>query len=384
MPEPTGTENAGITAGATGTVETGTAGATGTESATPSAPGSALASLQKISAAASSAAKPDTTTVIPKSADAGTTVQPGQPGANSGAQGEDASWLAIPEARREVILKNTREKAKEEALREVESTIGWAKDVKREDVAEAFNFASSIHQNPVAFAVQLVGELLENPQARAALVQHLGPILAGGQPGGGKTHQFRSQDGRFVLPEGRLTDESGKVRAYSGDQVAEILQNFESHLDDKYGGRIQPLEDRDANLQEREAVMQVIHESREEGATLMTEMRAMPNWPKDGNGGPGEQKIAKYLSEIPVEVKKRIGAHGTMLRAFHKYLEVDVIPTLASTTTEQVRADQLRKAAASTGSVQPGNGTVTPPAKKPTNVSELSKHLASLAGQGTA
>ena len=384
MPEEvgsSGTENAGATA------ET-----TGSTSPTPSSGvGGALASLQKAAAAASSAASPDGTSGAPSDTGVGTTVQPGQPGANSGATGEDAAWLAIPEDRKARILDNTRQKIRDEVTQEFEGKYGWAKDLTPDVVQNAFSFASRMNDNPVGFAIQLIGELSAYPQALMALKEALAPLFApgaGNGNGNGNGHAY-VRDGRFTLPQGRLASEDGKARAFSEDQVGEILQNFESHIMDQLSERFGPLENFHETLTEREAVMNVIHETRQEGAALMEEMRGLKHWPQEwadakgnivkGPHNPGEQKIAVYLNAIPADVKKRLGAYGSMMRAFQTFLENDVLPTLEHKNGQQVRDDLRRKAAAAAGSVQPGNVQPPPPMKKPQNVNELARHMEKLA-----
>lgn len=367
MPEDlvtTGTENAGAAAGSTG------AGSEQGETTPPAQP-SALASLQKAAAAASSA---DGTVEPPKSA-AGTTVQPGQPGANTGAQGEDAAWLAIPEARRNIILENTRKKEAERVQAEY-GEIGWAKGLDKDLVASGAQLATQIHSDPIGFAAQLVSEILANPQMAPKLRQALG---MGGAPASGQPNAFRSPDGKFAFPAAKLKAEDGKTGAYSDGQVTEILGAFEQYMMDKFGERVAPLEERNAEAAEREEVMEIIHTSRNEATSLMTEMRALPNWPKGGAGSPGEVKISEYLGKIPAERKAKMGSTAALFEAYNTYLEKDVFPSLQSTTGQQVRDDLRRKAAAGSGTVVPGSAQPSQATKKPSNVAELAAHLERLA-----
>ena len=350
MPELTGTENA---AGAAPIVEP-----------------SAVASLEKVSAAAASSAADPNATKPPIDAGAGTTVQPGQPGANVGAQGdatkagEDAAWLGIPEERRNVILENTRKKAHDAAIAEVESKLGWAKDVQPEDVQSAFGLAQQVARDPVAFVAQLISEIRQIPQLAATLDTALG---------GTGTKAERGK-----MPSPRLKAEDGTL-AYSSDQVMEIVGNLKAEFEEMLGGRVQPLEDFRGSLEEREEVMNVIHQSRTESQELLGEMRQLAHWPEGDNKKAGEAKIAEYLAAIPAETKRRIGAIASMYQAYNTYLQKDIFPTLGSKTEQEVRDNLRRKAAAGTGTVAPGAGGAQPVVKKPTNPTELAAHLAKLA-----
>lgn len=363
MPEPTGTENTGTPA----PVSTTPAAA-----ATSAAP-SAIASLEKVSAAASSAegAQPATTTTATSAA--GTTVQPGQPGANTGATGEDAEWLRIPETRRNVILENTRKKERDAVTAEFDTKHGWAKDFKREDVVEGFKFATRISQNPVQFAVDLITEIRQNPQLAPMLEAALGKAAAPA------ANAFRSGDGKFVIPKGRLVSDDGKTTAHSDEQVRETLTAFEQYLEEKFGSRLAPIEEAHASNAEREEVMGIIHQSRQETAQLMTELRALPHWPKGGTGSDGEKKIGTYLAAIPADTRKRIGSVGAMYQAYNTYLQNDVFPTLQSKTEQEVQNDAKRRAAAAAGSVVPGTMVPAAATKKPSNPEELARHMERLA-----
>lgn len=338
-----------------------------------------MASLEKVAAsAASSAATPAGGPTTPTTeAAAGTTVQPGQPGANAGVQGaeantgEDAAWLAIPETRRNTILENTRKKERDAILTAVEAKFGWAKDVKPEMVESAFGLAQRVATNPVQFVVDLIAEIRSDPKMAAALAAQMGqpgaqPVT--GQPGGWKG----------VKP--RLKADDGTM-AYSAEQVTEILQGFREDLMGEFGNRLSPLEDFRGSLEEREQVMHVIQETRTETANLMTEMRALDHWPKPDATGKraGEAKIAGYLAAIPQETKRRIGAIGSMYQAYNTYLQKDVFPTLASTTEQEVRDGLRRKAVAANGSVTPQTATPQAGVKKPSNPKELAEHMARMA-----
>lgn len=362
MPELAGTDNAATTATAPAIASSAPAG-------------SALAALEKVAAAAPSAADPNAL-AAPLDAGAGTTVQPGQPGANVGVQGdptkgvagEDAAWMGIPEERRNIILENTRKKAGEAATAEVMKELGWAKGVDVGAVRDAFSFAERIASDPVAFVAQLVSEIRQIPQLAAALETQLG-----GDPA---LRQIRHE-----MPKPRLKADDGTL-AYSSDQVLEILQNFKAELLDEVGGRVAPLEDFRGSLEEREAVMNVIHESRTESAQLLGELRQLEHWPKSDASGknPGEAKIAGYLAAIPKAVKDRIGAVASMYQAYNTYLQKDVFPTLGSKTEQEVRDNLRRKAAAGTGTVSPGAPVPQGAPKRPTTPEELARHMEKLAG----
>lgn len=349
------------------------------EAPTSSAPaGSALASLEKVASAAPSAADPSATPIVSNATPAGTTVQPGQPGANAGVQGdaakagEDAAWSAIPEERRNVILENTRKKASEAATAEVMSKLGWAKDLEPETVQNAFSLAGRMAQNPVDFVIQLISEIRQVPELAAVFERKFGTAGVGGNAPTGAV--------KGKMPTPRLKAEDGTL-AYSSDQVHEIVNNLKAEFEEMVGGRVQPLEDFRGSLEERETVMRTIHESRTESNTLLTELRSLDHWPKpDATGkNPGEAKIAGYLAAIPAETKKKIGSVASMYQAYNTYLQKDVFPTLGSKTEQEVRDNLRRKAAAGTGTASPGATPSSTTAKKPTNTRELADHMAKMA-----
>lgn len=369
------TDNAASTALGTGSESPNTASIS-SSSAPASAP-SALASLEKVAAAASSAAGADKGTPDPKLATAaGTTVQPGQPGANAQATGtgEDASWLAIPEARRNTILENTRTKVEKDTTDRIMGEIGWAKGVQKADVVAAFQFANRVHNTPVQFAVELISEIRQNPALAAQLDQALGT------PGTG----IPANGVKRTMPKGSLRSEDGKS-AYSEDDMQQVLEVFKAQLMEEIGGQIAPLEEHRASLAEREEVTRIIHDSRQEASTVMTEMRALPQWPKpDADGkNSGEVKINTYLVAIPAAVKAKIGSVASLYQAFNTYLQNDVFPTLSSTSEQRVRDDLRRKAAAGTGTARTSGGAPNAETKKPANVAELAAHMARMAGAST-
>lgn len=356
MPEITGTDNGATTASA------------GTNDVA-SAPSSAIASLEKVASAASSAADPQAQTqTVPIDTAAGTTVQPGQPGANVGVQGdatkpgEDAAWLGIPEERRNVILENTRKKATDEVM----SKLGWAKDVQPEMVRTAFDLAGRIAEDPVGHVVQLISEIRQIPQLAAALEARMG-----GAP--------QARAAAKGMPTPRLKAEDGTL-AFSSEQVLEIMTNMKAEFEEMLGGRVQPLEDFRGNLEEREQVMETIQQSRTESRELLGEMRQLAHWPTGETKKAGEVKIAGYLAAIPAETKRKIGAVASMYQAYNTYLQKDVFPTLGSKTEQEVRDNLRRKAAAGSGTVVPGTTVAQTSTKKPSNPQELAAHMAQMAG----
>lgn len=362
-----------VTAGSTDKPGTATAvvatpGPSGAE-----APATAIQALQNAEtrlAADPSSANPDLTSNGSKPP-AAAIVQPGQEGVKPGGDG-DPIWDSIPEPRRNIILENARKKAADEAV-----ANHWSAQYDEEQVQQGVGFAAAINRNPIGFAVQLVGELMENPRAAALLTQHLGQHFGGGGEPAATGGGFDATK----LPKGRLTSEDGKTRAYSEDQIPELFAYFKEQIMGELGSEIDPLRERFAALDEREEAVQVIHESRQEARDLLREMRALDRWPKpDATGkNPGEVKIHGYLAEIPKEVKQRIGYEAAVRRAFQRYLDSDVFPAFSQKSEEAAREDMKRKAAAAAGHVAPGGGAPGVPAKKPTNVRELAKHLESLA-----
>jgi hypothetical protein len=340
---------------------------------------SALGALQKAASAASSAATPADASPVGQDANAGATAQPGrtvqpaQPGANAGAQGgEDQAWLQIPEPRRNTILENTRTKVREEVTAEIMRDLGWAKGVDRGSVQTAFTLAQNLSTAPVRFALELIRDIMGHPQLAPQFEREFQALMPGSPIPGQKPVAKE-------WPKAILRSDDGRG-AYTDEQLREILdierEQWMSALEERFG----PLEDMHSSLEEQREVTQIMHQSRQDSANFMTELRQLKHWP---SGTPeqiraGERKISGYLAAIPKEVKDNVGAVAATYQAFQTYLANDVYPTLESSVEQRVRDDMKRKAAAGTGAVVPGQQTNQPAPKKPTNQSELSAHLESL------
>ena len=342
-------------------------------------PSTALGALQKAATAASSAATPDSGLPPVQDANAGTIAQPGrdglrtsqpaQPGANVGAQGEDAQWLQIPETRRNTILENTRAKTREEVTAEIMRDLGWAKGVDQSAVQTAFSLAQSLSTAPVRFAIELIRDIMGHPQLAPQFEREFQALAPGAPIPGQKPVAME-------WPKALLRSDDGRG-AYTDEQLREVLaierEQWMSELEERFG----PLEEMHSSMEEQREFAQIMHQSRQDSANFMTELRQLKHWP---SGTPeqvraGERKIAGYLAAIPRQVKENIGAVAATYQAFQMYLQSDVYPTLESSVEQRIRDDFKRKAAAGTGTVVPGQQTNQPPPNKPTNPAELSSHL---------
>lgn len=258
----------------------------------------------------------------------------GQPGTGETGQ--------APPNRIEAAVRN----ARAAATAEVEAKFAWAKDLDQETVQTAFGIARAMLTDAPRFLRTLAAQegfqvipIGEKPVTEAPALKE------------------------FKLPEPSLHSEDGKG-AYSSDQVASILTDFEAKLEAKFGGQLKPL------LTDREKAQKQAEQDAldsEVSATVtetMAELRAKPFFQvtdKDGKKV-DSPKIYEYLMAIPEKARKA-NPVAAMHRAYATYMEKDILPNFGKISEQRVRDENARKAASGDG-IRPnaggGTGDTTP------------------------
>lgn len=275
------------------------------------------------------------------------TVPTGAAASTSGAKGPQVPTGAatntgpVPFDRHDAAVKN----ARQAGITEGEAKYAWAKDLDQESVSTAFGIARNLLSDTKGFAAKLAGEL----------GMKLVPISeAASAPTGAAAGRA------FTLPKADLRSEDGKG-AYSDEALGKILTDFAAHMEAKFGDRVKPLEIMRQNLTEQEQRTAIHAEAHTAVDTMMRDFRAKPYFlVDDGKGNKVEHpNILRNLMAIPEQVRNRIGAEASMSRAYQQYLMEDVFPHIGNTAAAQVRNENARKAAASTGTIVPGGSGVT-------------------------
>jgi hypothetical protein len=276
----------------------------------------------------------------------------------TGARGE------APLSRIEAATRNAREKA----IQETEAKYAWAKNVQQEDVRVAFNIASALLEDTPGFAAKIAAEI----GMKLVPINETGSAAAAPATGGA-----------FKLPKAELRSEDGKG-AFSEEQMSQVLTDFAAHLEAKFGDRVKPLESMRTQMTEREQRARITAEATASVNEMMADFRARQYFMvDDGKGGKIEHpSILRNLQAIPHSVRVKIGAEASMSRAYNKYLQEEVFPTIGTTAAAQVRNENARKLRGSTGnaSVSGSTGRGTGTKLRDGDVAGLAAHMAKLAG----
>jgi hypothetical protein len=139
---------------------------------------------------------------------------------------------SIPVARVRKILDNARAKAKAE----VESELGWAKDLPKDDAIEAVRVYQYAEQNPVAFVREVLERLQNHPQYRDEVAQILEPARKAPAKKETETEQVADQKPQpdVLLEDGRLL--------YSDAQMGKLLEWQSSQVESRLTKRLEPFE----------------------------------------------------------------------------------------------------------------------------------------------
>lgn len=277
----------------------------------------------------------------------------------TGARGE------APVSRIEAAVKNAREKA----ITETEARYAWAKDTSEADAKIAFGVAGALLKDTPGFAAKLAEELgmklvpKETPAAAAATT---------------------TVPTAFKFPTAKLRSEDGQG-AFSEEQMVQILTDFKASLLAEMGGTIKPLQEMRENSEKAAKIAQIEREASESVTAMLADFRSRAHFQiDDGKGGKIDHpSINKYLQEIPHRIRVAIGPEAAMGRAYQKYLEKEVFPTIGTTAAARVRTENARKAAGSTGVITPGGADGTAPVKRVRDgdINGLAARMREMAGE---
>lgn len=327
-----------------------------TPSPTPSPAPSAAASLEKVSAtpAASSPAEGVDTGVEPGSA---TTPPVASPSATPAAPDY---WGRIPEQRRNQILENARKEEAERVRRELQEKWGWADGITKDQVEQWHGLHNRLATDAWSFYEQLGRELREHPEYRTRF-----------EPEEEEIEDFPQPD-LWSEPDPKTGE---RKKTFSDQTLAKYLDIYGKRLFRQWQQQFAPVVDwvqqRDGELREQNLksyTTQIADDA-------LTEARQLPHFKEH------EEEIGQRLLAIPAEVRNRIGAVACLYRAYNAVFAEKVLPGLSAKAQSDTRDQLTRKAVAAAGSVHPADGAAAAGAKKPTNVGELARHLAHLAGQ---
>lgn len=323
-------------------------------SVSPDAKPSALASLQKLATDLPSDPSSDNTLdpatgALPDPAKgAAAIVQPGDERTEPG-----DLWTDVPPARRGAILKNVRESTTKEVTDALMKEFGWAKEYKPEQVKASMDLIMQLRSDPASFFQRLGAELAAEG------------IAVNAAPGG---------DGQpDPMPEPDLVSEDGTHRVYSDKQLAKLRAWDRKQLSDELMQHVNPMRQFMDTMTEQQRMLQIDHDSRTEGVSVVNEFRSSLRHFKEN-----EAEIAKALDAIPDDVKLKIGARAALYSAYNAVLEQKVFPTIQATTEDQVRANLRVKATAGAGA--PAGGQPPTSAARPKNVDQLSARMRQMAG----
>lgn len=246
-----------------------------------------------------------------------------------------------PPNRIEAAVKNAREKA----ITETEAKYAWAKDTKPEDAEIAFGIAGSLLRDTPAFTAKLADELGMK-------------LVPKDTPAGTTAAATTTAPPAFTFPTAKLRSEDGQG-AFSEEQMVQILTDFKASLLAEMGGTLKPLQDARAAGERAELEAKINREAAATVTTMMADFRGRAHFQiDDGKGGKIDHpSINKYLQEIPHRIRVAIGPEAALGRAYSKYLETEVFPSIGTNAAARVRTENARKAAGSTGVITPGGAT---------------------------
>lgn len=325
--------------GATGTADNGAASVSGASSSGGYVPSeSAMDAMIKAASSLSSEETPatggDAGTVTKPAGAAGDTADAGakpQTGATGQPQtGDGVVRGEAPQSRIEAAVKNART--------EVEKQYEWTKGIpesRRAEITTGFSLIDDIRRDPVEFTLGLIHDL------KVRGVDLVAQLMGNGRREAGATGEPAAEN--FKLPQGRLVGEDG-TRAYSTDQMGEIVEGLTKHILSQVDTRMKPTTQYVAQSQEEREQASLHQQARDNRDAIMTEMRQLTHFTKENE--PAILAIAKSFTK---EQRVLLGPAGTIQRAYALFVERDVIPKQQLSSEETVRKENAKKVATSIG-----------------------------------
>lgn len=322
-------------------------------------PMSALEAVQSV--AASSAAEPTTPTNEQPSASADATVPPvqteGAPAVtdNPSTDGKPAGG-APPEERWPAILDNARTKAVEE----YREKYGWAEQIDQTQLHEMARFYERAAKDPYAHVEDAVADMLARPEYAPKVKSLAARIL--GQRGAASPNADVD-----IEPDIPVLDDQGRevTRAYSADAMKQLLQR---ELQKAINPLSEDLKTRKAQADEAERHRQQTEYVTRETSRIGSMLSGLPKYGEHTE--PIKARIAE-LARLP-----EWGQSSPESIAYRAYIDV-VYPKLTASAQSDVLDSLKQKAGAQME--KPSSSSATP-LQRPTNVRDLEKTIASLAG----
>lgn len=237
-----------------------------------------------------------------------------------------------PEARIQAAVKNAR------------AEFAWTKGLNPQEVTEAVQFLRDLRADPKAFVSRVTGEmkasgLVEEPEE--------------------------------ALPEPDLQTEDGKTKAYSATAVTKLVTLAVAKAIKEVRGEIKPVLDQRAS----EAITT---KARGVALSAIEEGRSWLHFKEH------ESDIADVMAAMDPALKRELGPHRVMQRAYNQVLQEKVLPAQQAAAEAKVRESFEKKANTSIGSAHPsdnGGGG----GKKPelTGVESLARYMERMAAQAT-
>lgn len=272
----------------------------------------------------------------------------GQPGSTEGKPGTPGGEGFIPTDRHQAAVRN----AREEALK----PYAWAKELsdagmKPEEVKAAVSLLTRLRSDPDAFWKQLGSEL-----------------------GGGTTTEPEE-----TMPEADLVSQDGKVKAFSDAALIKALGVQEKRLLKQFRTEMKPL--MEFHSSEMTARQRQDFDARTQ-RTAQSALKRAESLPHFTENKVAIAETMAALHESSPELLDEVGPAALLLMAYNQVLQEKVFPTIGKTSETKV-LDDLKRKAATTGSIHPGGGGghVEKPALN--NVTDLAAHMEKLAAQAT-
>ena len=176
-----------------------------------------------------------------------------------------------------------------------------------------------------------------------------------------------SGSGEEAYPEADLVSKDGQLKTYRAETFQKILDIHGRKVAQQVMQEMAPLRDFvDTETERREA-----DDRRAYLKSAIDEVKGRPHFNEAG--------VHEALKAIPLEERRAMGPVAALNVAYSNFLRDKVFPGIDTAAEERVRKANLKKAAASDGSVHPAQGGGDPKKRELRNVSDLSAHLSDLA-----
>jgi hypothetical protein len=307
--------------------------------------------IASLTAASSADSTPDANQAGDTTAQVGT----GTPEATPDATGQPASAEPTgsqpgtdrtPQHRIEAAVRNAREQARAEVMREFQAFQG-------------------INPDDARLGIQVLSELRADPEK---FFRELGQRINGGQG---------QQVEEEAIPEADIVSKDGQLKTYRAETLQKVLDIHGRRVMAQVMKDLKPFVDFAQTEQQTRREQQQEAQVRSQVNEALTEARQLPHF-KDN-----ETAILEALRAMPVEMKRAKGPVASLYAAYHTVLKDRVFPSIDQAAEGRVRQQLSRKEATSMGSAHPvdQSGNAKPAIR---NESELAAHMARLAASASA